>query len=182
MEVGEIGRTTNKHTNQASGFSQDFLNFLAGAPLSRLEHTANEVANEQLSWSNESCASESVNQRSEISSQTSISSNESQCEQSVFNSEFSHAESFSNVELPIALNSPNADVLLERQSRKNNAECTNKLMWAREERAVTPKNASRYCNDEEWPLLGSHAAVRRGGPTVGRLTSSGAAGEVGNDQ
>merc|ERR1712212_388807 len=147
MDVGGIGRTTNTHTNKSSGFSQGFLNFLAGAPLSRQEHTADKVANEQLNWSNEGCASESIN--SEISSQLSISSNESQCEQSILDSEFSHAESFSNVELPNELNSPSADVSLIGQSRKNNVEYPNELMRVREERVSAPKDASCYRNEAE---------------------------------
>ena len=72
--------------------------------------------------------------------------------------------------------------MLDRQSRKNNAECPNELMRVREERVPALKDASRYINEAEWPLLGSPAAVRRSGPTDGGLNPSGAVSEAGNDQ
>ena len=169
MDVGEIGPTTSLHTGQQSGFTQGFLNFLAGAPLSRQEHTADQVANEQLnfaneqlSWSNESCVSESVNHRSEFSSQSSISSVESQFEQLIPNLEHSPVEPVSHVELPNELNRPN------------------ELM--REEGVPTLKDASRYINEAEWPLLGSPATVRRSGPTGCGANPSNGAGETSNDQ
>merc|ERR1711872_920344 len=187
MDVGRIGPATNTHTGQPSGFSQDFLNFLAGAPLSRQEHTANQVANEQLdfaneqlNWSNESCVSESVIHRSELSSRSSISSNDSQFEQLISNPEHPLVRPVSHVELPNALNNQNDDVVLTRQSRKNNVECPNELR--REERVSALKDTSRYIDEAEWPLLDPPATVRRSGPTGGGLNPSNGAGETSNDQ
>ena len=187
MDVGGIGPATNTHTGQPSGFSQDFLNFLAGAPLSRQEHTANQVANEQLnfaneqlSWSNESCVSESVIHRSEFSSQSSISSNDSQFEQLISNPEHPLVKPVSHVELPNALNGQNDDVVSTRQSRKDNVEFPNELR--REERVSALKDTSRYIDEAEWPLLDSPATVRRSGPTGGGPNLSNGAGETSNDQ
>ena len=98
--AGEVvPRTTvyrNTHNDQSIGFSQDFLNFLSGAPISRSEHASNEFENEQICWSNKSCVSDSVDKRSKISNGISMLSNVSQCEQKDVNSEFSNSD-FPNV-------------------------------------------------------------------------------------
>merc|ERR1711872_182178 len=72
------------------------------------------------------------------------------------------------------------DVVLNRQSRKDNAECPNELM--REERVPALKDTSCYMDEAEWPLLGSPATVRRSGPNGGGLNPSNGAGETSNDQ
>ena len=72
--------------------------------------------------------------------------------------------------------------MFDRQAEKNNAEFTIELKGPCDESVLTPKDRSHYLDDEEWPLLGSHGAARRGRLTNREPAPPGATCKAGNDQ